>query len=193
MPCLLKNRASNYQVVLNEKLDYNARASKPTSRRSARLRSPSRPPSSAPAIIRFNSGVLKAVHLNRPKLDLAFQPQEDEEYAPSSTESSPEKHRSKNQKYQYHSNNGNQYHGPKYNGKKYNGQQHKRRQYAHKLSAPETIVAPCHSNMSPDSSSSEYLSESSSSPKIQETRSNKPSICTSYNKVCGLTTPLYLC
>ncbi|KAF2687498.1 hypothetical protein K458DRAFT_296434 [Lentithecium fluviatile CBS 122367] len=106
------------------------------------------------ALAQFKGGDLNALHLNRAQLDLALQLKEKEKDVAEPPENSMEKHRTKNQKY-HHQNNRNQYHGQHHNKQ--------RRQYARKLSAQDTIMAPCHSNASIKLSNSEYSSDTSCS------------------------------
>ncbi|KAF2828543.1 hypothetical protein CC86DRAFT_454310 [Ophiobolus disseminans] len=132
----LKNRASNYRVVMNEKLDYDERQSNPTSRQSSRRQSsPAR--STATAGLRFKSGGLNPLHLDCAALSLEFQLEEQEAKVASSAMNSVEKHQMKNAKKNYH-------HKP---GNKYKDGQHIQhvQQYAYKSSARHSIVAPCHS------------------------------------------------
>jgi hypothetical protein len=136
VPCPLKNRASNYRVVINEKPDYVATRSNPTSRQSASRRSCSPARSKATASLRFKSGDLNPLHLDRAVLSLAFQAEDKDGKVRSSTENSTEKHRMKEKKNHHHK-----------VGNKFNNGQHKqqRRPYACNSSARRTIVAPCHS------------------------------------------------
>jgi hypothetical protein len=68
VPCPLKNRASNYRVLLNEGLDYDVKPSSPTSKSSARPCSHSRLRTNASPSGRFKTGDMKALHLNRTSL-----------------------------------------------------------------------------------------------------------------------------
>ena len=118
-------------MILNEKLDYAVRRSTVTSRQYVRQPSAR---SNATASLRFKSGDLKALHLDRAALNLAFQLEEKHRKVASSSENSTEKHRTKNEKKQHHK-----------AGNKNGHHKQQRRQYAHNSSARHTIMAPCHS------------------------------------------------
>jgi hypothetical protein len=153
-------------VILNEKPDYDGRQSKSTPRMSARQPSSRRQRSNAAARLRFKSGDLKALHLNRTKLDLSlvFHLSADkEEDVAASKEDSMEKHRKKNRKKHQHE-------------KEYHNHGHHKRhhgQYAHRLSA-NGIVGPYPVKARPGSPSEGSGSELSCSPR--EVRDSIPTL-----------------
>jgi hypothetical protein len=122
----------NYRVILNRKLDYGATPSRYTSRQSAS--SPS--PSNTAASLRFKSGDLKSVHLDRTAPSHALQPEERNENAASSGKKNTMKHRTKNEKNGHNS------------GRNNNTGQHKgsRSQRATNPSAQQIESASCQSN-----------------------------------------------
>jgi hypothetical protein len=123
---LLGIRALNYRVIRNGRLDYDVRQSSYTSRQSTN----SLLQSSAAASLRFKSGDLNSLHLDRTSLSFVFHEEENESVALSS-KNSAQKHRTKNEKKSHHHN----------AGHKYNNGQHKRKcsQHAH------DSVTPCQS------------------------------------------------
>jgi hypothetical protein len=122
----------NYRVILNRKLDYGGTQSSYTSRQSAS--SPSR--SNTVASLRFKSGDLKSVHLDRTAPSHAFQPEEKNKNAASSGKKNTMKHRMKNEKNGHNS------------GRNNNTGQHKgsRSQRATNSSAQQIESASCQSN-----------------------------------------------
>jgi hypothetical protein len=118
-------------VTLNGKPDYDGTSSNRTSRRSASCHF-SRPLRQEVASPTFNSGDLKALHLNCAALSFAFHSKETENVA-SPTGKSAEKHRIKKEKNNHHN-----------TGNKYNVGHHKHngRQYARNMSPrPSAIPA----------------------------------------------------
>ncbi|KAF2872000.1 hypothetical protein BDV95DRAFT_606565 [Massariosphaeria phaeospora] len=104
-------------------------------KRKARLR---REATSMPVRPRFKSGALKALHLNRAKLDLALGLCQDrEEEVASDTRDSGENHQVKNEKQRHHKGNNNNN-----NNKNSGAQQPQRHQYARKLSSHDTTAPP---------------------------------------------------
>jgi hypothetical protein len=121
---------SNYRAILNRKLDYGATRSNYMSRQSAS--SPSR--SNTAANLRFKSGDLNNVHLDRTALSHAFQ-LENNENAASPWKKPTLKHRMKNEKNSHHN-----------SGYKNNNGQHKHSdsQCAINYSAQQIRTAPYH-------------------------------------------------
>ncbi|CAO2647869.1 Nn.00g087910.m01.CDS01 [Neocucurbitaria sp. VM-36] len=134
MACHLKNRASNYRVILNQKLDYEGTLSNSTLRQSARLPSASLPQSNATASPNFKSGALKAVHLDRAILNRALPAKQKHEVVALPVENSAAKQQMKNEKKKHHT-----------IGNKCNDgeRQRWRRRYAYKRPATHTMLAPC--------------------------------------------------
>jgi regulator of replication initiation timing len=112
---------------LNGNSDYDVRPLNRMSRQSAKLHSSSR--SKTEASLRYNSGDLKAVHLDRIK-SLVFQVEKMKENAASSKKNSTEKHRMKKEKKSHND-----------TRIKYNNGHHscKQRQHAHKSSAQDDM------------------------------------------------------
>lgn len=119
------------------------------SKPSARPPSLSQLRSSATAYPMFKSGDLKALHLNRAKLELALHLFKDgEEEVASSKETRIEKHQTKNQKNSGHT-----------RGRQHTGHHEPQcRQYVHKLSR-SGIVAPCHAQNVYNLDNAEYDSD----------------------------------
>jgi hypothetical protein len=97
-------RALNYQVIVDERLDYDTTHSNYTSRQSADSRSRS----SATASPRLKSDDLNNLHMDRAALSPVFH-REENENAALSLKNSFQKHRIKNGKKNHHHNIGTKY------------------------------------------------------------------------------------